>query len=119
MNLIPDLKNIERPKGQKIKNAEKPLHLLQNVAFENKIEAVFELFNPSASQVFVAGSFNNWQSKEIALTNCGGGEWSVALMLSPGRYEYRFIIDGEWTSDPNAASQVPNGCGGFNSVIEV
>jgi hypothetical protein len=41
------------------------------------------------------------------------------LTLAPGRYEYRFIVDGEWMADPLAKDFVPNPFGGQNSLLEV
>ncbi|MBI3875935.1 MAG: glycoside hydrolase family 13, partial [Verrucomicrobia bacterium] len=40
-------------------------------------------------------------------------------MLAPGRYEYLFVVDGRWLSDPGADEAVPNRFGGWNSVREV
>ena len=43
----------------------------------------------------------------------------VVLLRSPyGRYEYRYIVDGEWYTDPSTP-RVPNEYGSENSVIEV
>ena len=46
------------------------------------------------------------------------GKWVKQLSLTPGRYEYRFVVDGDWVSDPNA-EQTPNPHGGCNSVLIV
>jgi 1,4-alpha-glucan branching enzyme len=45
--------------------------------------------------------------------------WKVSLPLKPGRYEYRFVVDGEWTSDPNARESAINDFGSTNSVLVV
>ena len=39
--------------------------------------------------------------------------------LPPGRYEYKFVIDGKWKIDPRAHQFSPNSFGTLNSVIEV
>jgi hypothetical protein len=39
--------------------------------------------------------------------------------LSPGRYEYRFVVNGEWVDDPKAKASVPNPHGGRNAVLVV
>jgi hypothetical protein len=41
------------------------------------------------------------------------------LLLSPGEYEYRFLVDGQWKDDPMAKRYVGNPFGGFNCVLEV
>ena len=46
----------------------------------------------------------------------GGGRWIKELVLPPGVYEYRLVIDGEWMSDPRATETTPNAFGGLNSV---
>lgn len=47
------------------------------------------------------------------------GGWLKELVLPPGRYEYRLVVDGQWTDDPSAKKFVPNPHGGRNGVIEV
>jgi len=78
----------------------------------------FELTYPHAKEVFLAGTFNNWQPSH-SLKSVGGGKWEAELTLTPGRYEYRFVVNGEWISDPNAKDFVPNPFGGVNSALEV
>jgi 1,4-alpha-glucan branching enzyme len=46
--------------------------------------------------------------------------WSVTLPLTPGRYEYMFVVDGQrWVSDPAAIEQSDDGFGARNAVLEV
>jgi 1,4-alpha-glucan branching enzyme len=79
----------------------------------------FAYFNPEAREVFVAGTFNDWQSHKTPMVKTGGDQWSTELRLKPGRYEYRFIVDGQWEDDPMAARFVANSFGGLNCVVEV
>jgi hypothetical protein len=44
----------------------------------------------------VGGTFNNWNPTATPLLFVGGTEWSKELSLPPGRYEYRFVVDGKW-----------------------
>jgi 1,4-alpha-glucan branching enzyme len=81
--------------------------------------ASFEYFNPTAREVLVAGSFNDWQPAATPMSNQRGGKWSTELLLKPGRYEYRLVVDGRWQDDPMAARFVANPFGGLNCVIEV
>ncbi|MCS7184764.1 MAG: glycogen-binding domain-containing protein, partial [bacterium] len=37
----------------------------------------------------------------------------------PGRYEYKFIVDGNWKEDPLNPNKKDDGYGGFNSVVEI
>jgi hypothetical protein len=51
-----------------------------------------EFRDPVARSVSVVGSFSQW--RELPLVNLGGGRWLRLLFLSPGTYEYRFVVDG-------------------------
>jgi len=72
---------------------------------------------PGAEQVFVAGSFNNWQPSATPLRKQCGHRWSAELLLTAGRYEYRFVVDGCWTDDPTCQARVSNPFGGLNCVL--
>ncbi len=41
------------------------------------------------------------------------------MTLPPGRYEYKFLVDGQWVPDVKAKNSVFNRYGTLNSVIEV
>jgi Glycogen recognition site of AMP-activated protein kinase len=78
-----------------------------------------DLFAPGASLVYVAGSFNEWNAEANPLRKLREGRWSLRLRLKPGRYEYRFLVDGVWKLDPRARQYVTDFCGGLNSVMLV
>jgi 1,4-alpha-glucan branching enzyme len=48
-----------------------------------------------------------------------GGAWKTTVWLPAGRYEYRFVVDGQWISDPSARECVQNTYGSTNSVLVV
>jgi 1,4-alpha-glucan branching enzyme len=79
----------------------------------------FELVAPDAQSVFLAGSFNHWNAKATRLVRLHDGKWAKELWLPTGRYEYLFVVDGQWTADPKANDHAPNPFGGSNCVIEV
>ena len=79
----------------------------------------FKLFAPMANNVFVVGSFNDWKMAATPLKALSGGVWNCKLNLAPGRYEYLFVVDGQWRADPTAPECVPNPFGGVNSIISV
>ena len=78
-----------------------------------------ELINPTARKVCVAGSFNEWKPEATPLTRTAEGQWIGDLAVKPGRYEYLFVVDGQWLPDPKAKETVPNPFGGRNSVLVV
>lgn len=79
----------------------------------------FEFTDPKAAAVSVAGSFNQWKPEAKTLHASGGGLWFKDTALAPGNYEYRFVVDGRWITDPMAKETVPNDFGGRNSVLKV
>jgi hypothetical protein len=83
------------------------------------VKTVFTLKAPAAKQVLVCGEFNGWQPEAAPMTRRADGTWETSLALHPGRYQYKFVVDGNWIHDPNAKINVPNEHHSLNSVIEV
>ena len=81
------------------------------------VELIFHA--PQARQVTVAGTFNQWEPAKTSLRREQDGVWKATLSLAPGRYEYRFVVDGEWLSDPRAGESAPNEFGSTNSILAV
>ncbi len=94
---------------------------------------LFQYDSPSARQVNLAGNFpdNEWlrNGDRVDLMNddgqngdkvAGDGIWSIIKSLSPGRYEYKFVVDrNSWVRDPNAIETIDDGYGGENSILIV
>ncbi len=80
----------------------------------------FSYSAPSATSVSITGSFNRWDSRSNALTGPDrDGVWIIVLPLPPGRYEYRYVVNGtDWVLDPSAPS-VDDGLGDRNSLIVI
>lgn len=74
---------------------------------------------PQADEASVTGDFNRWDPDGIPLHHSGGDEWYTTLALTPGVYEYRLRVDGEWRDDPHAVRRVPNPFGTENGVLVV
>jgi carboxypeptidase Q len=53
----------------------------------------------NAGSVSLVSDFNNWNMFGTPLAKINGG-WACKLDLPPGRYLYKYIIDGDWTADP-------------------
>ncbi|XP_078155663.1 dual specificity protein phosphatase (DsPTP1) family protein isoform X3 [Carex rostrata] len=47
------------------------------------------------------------------------GVWSLKRELADGRYEYKYVVDGNWNCNENEALTSPNGDGHVNNYIEV
>jgi 1,4-alpha-glucan branching enzyme len=78
-----------------------------------------EYFDPLAREVCVAGTFNDWRAEATPMRQGPAGKWTAELLLRPGEYEYRFLVDGHWKDDPMAKRYVGNPFGGFNCILEV
>lgn len=82
---------------------------------------------PEAKEVFVAGTFNNWNARAQRLKRTGKeGHWVATLDLPPGRYEYKFIVDGRWCCELGCDGPyngcpgcVPNALGTMNRTLVV
>ena len=85
-----------------------------------KDAVVFVTLYPRAGSVQVAGDFNNWQPEQTPMKKVGdSGVWQTEMNLSPGRYRYRLVVDGQWQQDPYNELTELNPFGGFNSVVEI
>lgn len=79
----------------------------------------FHLYAPEADEVLLAGDFCDWQGEKCRMRRFKDGHWKKSLKLKPGRYEYRFVVDGHWWSDPANPQRQENPFGQENSVIHV
>jgi 1,4-alpha-glucan branching enzyme len=68
-----------------------------------------------AGEVRLVGSFNDWDPDARILKRSHSGVWTTWMMLEAGRYEYRYVVDGEWTNDPDA-ERCTNPFGGENCL---
>ena len=83
-------------------------------------KVTFRFAAPKGCQVSVAGTFNGWSMDEHVLKfNAKSGFFQDTLPLTSGRYEYKFVVDGNWVVDPSCPDWVPNEHGSLNSVIMV
>ncbi len=93
----------------------------------DKVQAVpFECHAKQAQAVYVAGSFNDWSPEAHPLERDSRGLWTTELDLPPGRYEFKFVVDGEWVCEPACDMQgsgcpkcVPNSFGTMNRFVDV
>lgn len=81
----------------------------------------FGIEAPDAREVYLTGSFNNWNPGGIPLAPVPDrpGRWEVVLALPPGSYEYRYILDGRWVTDPEQHDSVVTDMGLENSLLVV
>ena len=92
----------------------------------NGMEMLFTVRAPDASTVSLVGSFNDWDPASCPMTRDSEGVWYVSVPLGAGRYEYKFVVDGQWCCDPGADRTygdcphcVQNDYGTMNQVVHV
>ncbi|MCT1796019.1 type I pullulanase [Helcococcus kunzii] len=68
---------------------------------ENGITTFSYQGNENTKTVNLAGEMNEWNTSNISLTKGENYLFTTQQRLEPGKYQYKFIIDGEWMPDPN------------------
>lgn len=87
---------------------------------KGKKRVVFAVEAEPQSEVAVAGSFTDWEPVPLSpQAAAGDAKFQKMVYLGEGRYEYKFIINGRWSIDPNCPVWAPNEFGTLNSVVEV
>ncbi len=101
-----------------------------NAEIDRKIEAVygvrqegdvviFRSHNPHASEVQLAGEFNDWIPHTTPMRRLPNGDFEARMRLPKGRYRYRLVVDGRWSHDQNNPVVEANEYGELNSVVEI
>jgi len=91
----------------------------KTVAKKKTPSTEFSLQAPEASEVYLVGDFNDWSTTLHRPRKYKDGTWRKKLPLKPGRYEYLFLVDGEWWTDPENPQRTTNPFGSENSVITI
>lgn len=68
-----------------------------------------------ARKIILSGSFNNWDTESLAMKRTDTG-WSATVELVGGKIQYKYIVDGEWITDPANPVKEYNRYGHVNSV---
>jgi 1,4-alpha-glucan branching enzyme len=82
-------------------------------------KVTFSLKAPKAREVSLVGDFNNWDTGANSMKLDKNGSWKVSLIFPPGRYEFKFFVDGKWREGSKDKQTVPNCFGTLNHVLIV
>ncbi len=86
----------------------------------NMVRVTFEL--PSciwADRIFVTGDFNEWTRSATPMRQGRDGVWRATVELASGqRFQFRYLIDGQWQTDWHADGSVVNSYGSENSLVD-
>lgn len=80
---------------------------------------VFVVAAAGANSVRIAGDFNDWNPDRTPMQPLRDGAFFARLPLGPGRYNYRYVVDGHWMRDPANPRMEMNPYGEMNSVLEL
>jgi len=100
-----------------VKKLKASIHMPQMTGAQHEVELTFQA--PDAKKVCVAGKFNEWNTSATPMKKGKDGTWKVKIKLSPGKYEYKYFVDGDWASDQSCSELVSNPFGTNNCVISV
>jgi len=78
------------------------------------------LFESSdAKEVILVGNFNNWNARKHPMKSNENGMWNKSVVIPPGRYEYKFLVDRQWEEDPQNDQTCLNCFGTYNNVFNL
>ena len=83
-----------------------------------RILVEFSYSAADADTVALAGNFNDWDPEKYLMTR-RNGVFSLTVALTPGQYEYKFVVDGKWEMDNENPRFTANDFGTLNSVFEI
>ena len=107
--------------GQRGEEVERFLQVLKAVGSPMIDEDAvhFVHYAPDARRVALTGELTQWGQTGMPLSPLGatGFFYLTVDVQGPARVEYKFIVDGEWVSDPFCPNAVDNGVGEQNSYF--
>ncbi|MCI0414187.1 S8 family serine peptidase [bacterium] len=107
-----------------VEQAKREKHVYENNHFLSpRMEAkklIFFYHHDAAEKVELAADFTNWTASN-KFEKDPSGMWRAEVKSpGPGRYRYKFILNGnQWVDDPSNGLKEPDNHGGFNSVVEI
>ena len=75
---------------------------------------MFRIRGSGAKEAYVSGTFSNWE--KIPMLVRTEEDFMTVLELPEGEHQFRYLVDGNWTTDSDLPS-VDNGLGSRNNVI--
>jgi cyclomaltodextrinase / maltogenic alpha-amylase / neopullulanase len=89
---------------------EKTRKIWQRVTFDPK--------DKKYKKVELAGDMNEWTPGKTSM-HLKDNIWQTDLLLFPGKYQYKLVLDKKWMLDPGNLEIVDNNIGGTNSLLRV
>jgi glycosidase len=95
-----------------------PYSILMKKSGKEKVRITYDPGDVKVKSVQIAGEVNGWNPKNSNFT-FNNGKWTIDLLLDPGTYQYKLVVDGQWIMDPANPDSADNNIGGFNSLLKV
>lgn len=86
---------------------------------QKRRRVTFTLDAPRAEEVFLVGDFNGWDEKKHPMKQGAGDGWKKIVYVTPGTYQYKFLVDGGWRLDPNNPQTCSNSYGTTNNILVI
>jgi len=84
-----------------------------------KRRVTFKLIDSWAREISLVGDFNQWDPERHPMKKGKQGRWTKTVCLTPGIYQYKFLVDGKWITDKRNPVSCTNSFGGRNSLISI
>jgi len=89
---------------------EKSPKIWQHITFDPK--------EKKYNKIQIAGDMNDWNPARNYL-KLKDKLWETDLLLFPGKYQYKLVVDGKYILDPGNSESMDNNVGSYNSVMHV
>ena len=99
-----------------------PPKIVKNPEITDKgMRFVYRLKIQPQNDLFLTGGFNGWtpNAPKFQLKKGDDGMWSVVVKIDQGRWEYKFVVDGQQFYDSFAKEIEPDETGRKKSLVTV
>jgi len=72
-----------------------------------------------AGAIFLVGDFNQWNESSHKMRRTDARGFELEMEIPPGKYRFKYLVDGVWWNDPEAEEYAPNPWGSEDSVIRI
>lgn len=79
----------------------------------------FRYRSTSANSVYLAGTMNDWNGTATKMEKGDDDIFTCDVELAHGEYQYKFVVDGDWITDPSNPLYMTETSGNRNSVVYV
>ena len=103
------------------KTVDPPKTVKNPTVVDGGLKFVYKLKVVPQKDLFLAGGFNGWNPLDSTyqLSKGADGTWSCVVKIDKGRWEYKFVVDGQMYPDLHSKELESDGTGGQKSLVTV